>query len=80
MINVLQNYIIGCLKGNHYDEVEICGLVSNICVVSNAVMVKAALPNAKIVVDAKATDSFDKILQEKCFDVMQGLHMEIINR
>ena len=43
-------------------------------------MVKAALPNAKIVIDAKATDSFDRNLQEKCFDVMQGLHIEIINR
>lgn len=72
----LANY----LKDNYYDEVELCGLVSNICVVSNAIMVKAALPNAKIVIDAKATDSFDKNLQEKCFDVMQGLHIEIINR
>ena len=68
------------LKENPYDEVELCGLVSNICVISNAVMVKAALPNAKIFIDALATDSFDKVLQEKCFDVLEGLHIEVINR
>lgn len=72
----LANY----LKEHEYDEVELCGLVSNICVISNAVMVKAALPNAKIFIDAKATDSFDKALQEKCFDVLEGLHIEVINR
>ena len=72
----LANY----LKEHEYDEVELCGLVSNICVISNAVMVKAALPNAKIFIDAKATDSFDKALQEKCFDVLEGLHIEVISR
>ena len=72
----LANY----LKEHEYDEVELCGLVSNICVISNAVMVKSALPNAKIFIDAKATDSFDKPLQEKCFDVLEGLHIEVINR
>ena len=34
----------------------------------------------KIFIDAKATDSFDKVLQEKCFDVLEGLHIEVINR
>ena len=57
----LANY----LKDKDYEEVELCGLVSNICVISNAVMVKSALPNANIFIDAKATDSFDKIIQDK---------------
>ena len=72
----LANY----LKDKEYEEIEVCGLVSNICVISNVVMVKAALPNAKIFIDALATDSFDKVLQEKCFDVLEGLHIEVINR
>ena len=72
----LANY----LKDTSYDEVELCGLVSNICVISNAVMVKSALPNANIFIDAKATDSFDKVLQDKCFDVLEGLHIKVINR
>jgi nicotinamidase-related amidase len=72
----LANY----LKDKEYNEVELCGLVSNICVISNAIMVKSALPNATIIIDAKATDSFDKKLQEKCFDVLEGLHVDVINR
>lgn len=72
----LANY----LKDSDYGEVELCGLVSNICVISNAVMVKSALPNANIFIDAKATDSFDKVLQDKCFDVLEGLHIKVINR
>ena len=72
----LANY----LKDKDYEEVELCGLVSNICVLSNAVMVKASLPNAKIIIDGRATDSFDKELQNKCFDVLEGLHVEVINR
>jgi nicotinamidase-related amidase len=65
------------LKSSDYTEVELCGLVSNICVLSNAVMVKAALPEAAIVIDRRATDSFDKELHEKAMDVMEGLQMEI---
>lgn len=70
----LANY----LKDKDYQEVEVCGLVSNICVISNAIMVKAALPNAKIFVDSKATaSSFDK-LHEETFDVLEGLHIDVI--
>ena len=70
----LANY----LKDKDYDSVELCGLVSNICVLSNAVMVKSALPNAKIFIDKSATDSFDKELEQKAYDVLRGLHIEII--
>ena len=72
----LANY----LKDKEYQDIELCGLVSNICVLSNAIMVKSALPNANIVIDAFATDSFDKELQSKAFDVLEGLHIKVINR
>lgn len=68
------------LKGKEYDVVELCGLVSNICVVSNAVIAKSALPNAHIVVDNRATKSFDNVLHEKAMDVLEGLHVEVTNR
>jgi len=68
------------LKNKKYETIELCGLVSNICVLSNAVIAKSALPNAHIVVDALATDSYDKVLHEKALDVLQGIHVEVINR
>jgi nicotinamidase-related amidase len=66
------------LENTDYEYVELCGLVSNICVLSNAVMVKSALPNAKIVIDSKLTASFDEELEQKAFDVLRGLHIEIL--
>ena len=68
------------LSKQNYDEVELCGLVSNVCVISNAVIAKSALPNAHIMVDSLATKSFNPILHEKTLDVMEGLHIEVKNR
>jgi len=70
----LANYLVD----KDYKEIEVCGLVSNICVLSNVVMIKSALPNAKIFVDKKATDSFDKKLNEYTFEILKGIHVNII--
>ena len=62
------------------DEIELVGLVSNICVVSNAVVLQSKYPEATIVVDAACTDSFDKSLHEKVLDVLEGFQVKVINR
>lgn len=67
------------LTKKDYQQVELCGLVSNICVLSNAVIAKGALPNAHIVVDALATASFDTSLHKQSLNVMKGLHIEVKN-
>lgn len=68
------------LKGQGYDQVELVGVVSNICVISNAVLAKAALPESLIIVDAACTASNDDTMNEKALDVMDGLQIEIVNR
>ena len=68
------------LKNTFYEEIELVGLVSNICVVSNAVIAKTASPQARVVVDASLTASSDEDLHEKVLDVMAGLQIDIINR
>ena len=62
------------------DEIELVGLVSNICVVSNAVVLQSKYPEATIIVDAACTDSFDKGLHEKVLDVLAGFQVKVINR
>ena len=62
------------------DEIELVGLVSNICVVSNAVVLQSKYPEATITVDASCTDSFDKALHEKVLDVMTGFQVKVIGR
>ena len=68
------------LRERDYDTVELCGLVSHICVLSNAVMVKAALPNAAITVDARLTASYDPALHQKALDVLEGIHITVTDR
>jgi len=63
-----------------FDSVELVGLVSNICVISNAVIAKAALPDAHITVDAEATAGPDKTLNEKALDILENLHIQIKHR
>lgn len=68
------------LKGSMYEKIELVGLVSNICVLSNAVLAKTALPETEIIVDASCTSGADKSLSEKSLDVMEGLQIKVINR
>ena len=62
------------------DEIELVGLVSNICVVSNAAVLQSKYPEATITVDASCTDSFDKNLHEKVLDVLTGFQVKVIGR
>ena len=62
------------------DEIELVGLVSNICVVSNAVVLQSKYPEATIIVDAACTDSFDRCLHEKVLDVLAGFQVKVIGR
>ena len=62
------------------DEIELVGLVSNICVVSNAAVLQAKYPEARIIVDASLTASMDPVIHEKVLDVMEGFQVKVINR
>ena len=68
------------LKGQDYRRIEVVGLVSYLCVLSNAIMAKAALPEAEIVVDAACTGGPDPILHQKCLDLMQALQISVVHR
>ena len=50
------------LEKKFYNEMEFVGLVSNICVISNAVIARTFSKESVIIVDALCTDSFDKEL------------------
>ena len=62
------------------DEIELVGLVSNICVVSNAVVLQSKYHEATILVNAALTDSFDRELHEKTLDVLAGFQVKVIGR
>ena len=66
------------LKENNYDEVYLCGVVTNICVISNAIVVKSALPNAKITIYKDLVASNDPVMENYSFEIMKNLHMNVI--
>lgn len=68
------------LKMTPYEKIELAGLVSNICVLSNAVLAKTAQPETPIYIDAACTASSDHELQEAALDVMAALQIRIENR
>ena len=41
------------IAADGYDEIELCGLCTDICVVSNALILKAQIPEIKVSVDAR---------------------------
>lgn len=66
------------LEEEGFEEIELCGLVSSMCVFSNAVIAKAACPNAKIVVDSKATTTFDQDMHKMTLQMLTHLHVHVL--
>lgn len=66
--------------GNDIAEIEILGVVTNICVVSNMVMFQSQYRNAEIIVDGSLCASFNDSLHDKTLDVIEGLQGKVINR
>lgn len=69
--------LYGYLKKSDYSYVELVGVVTNICVISNAVLAKTALPEAEIAVDASCVASNDEELNLAALKVMEGLQIKI---
>ncbi|ERI95446.1 hypothetical protein HMPREF1982_00189 [Clostridiales bacterium oral taxon 876 str. F0540] len=66
--------------GEDIEKIELIGVVTNICVISNLVMFQSQFRNADVVVDASLCASFDESLHEKTLDVVEGLQGKVINR
>lgn len=60
------------------DEIEVVGLVTNMCVLSVAVTLQARYPEARIVIRKDLVASFDPELHEKALAVMAGMQMKVV--
>ena len=65
------------LKEVSFEHIEIVGVVSNICVISNAILAKTAQPETPIIVDAACTASHDPSLHKAALEVMRGLQIKV---
>ncbi len=72
--------IAASLGREPFESIELVGLVSNMCVLSNAVIARSACPNVQIIVDAACTAAPDPALNEKALDILEALQVSVINR
>ncbi|MCL2151810.1 MAG: cysteine hydrolase [Oscillospiraceae bacterium] len=68
------------LKNTDYDEIELVGLVSSICVISNALIIKAYLPEIKITVDASCTAGVTDEDYKASLVVMKMCHINVLDQ
>ena len=58
-------------------EIEICGIISNICVLSNLVLIQNFLPQAKIIIDPGLITTPNKELEKPLIEIFENLLVEI---
>jgi nicotinamidase-related amidase len=62
-----------------YDYIEFVGLCTDICVISNVLIVKAAFPEVDIAVDASCCAGVTPELHKAALDVMKSCQIDIVN-
>lgn len=73
--------LISYLKDNYkeFDEVELVGLCTDICVISNAMLLKAAFLNTVVKVDAKACAGVTVSSHKNALEAMKMCQIKVIN-
>lgn len=61
----------------HADEIVLMGVCTDICVVSNALLMRAARPDLKITVISNTCAGSTPTMHEKALDVMKSCHIDI---
>ena len=62
-----------------YDVIELMGVCTDICVISNALLVKAFFPNAHIIVNAQCCAGVTEESHETALKAMQACQIEVKN-
>lgn len=63
--------------GEPIEEIELCGLCTDICVISNAMILKATFPEVKISVDASCSAGVTKENHLTALNAMKAVQIEI---
>ena len=61
-----------------FDDIELVGLCTDICVVSNALILKATFPDAKITVDASCCAGVTPQTHKAALDTMKMCQIDVI--
>ena len=64
-------------QGEPIEEIELCGLCTDICVISNAMILKAAFPEVKITVDASCCAGVTTESHNTALNAMKAVQIEV---
>ena len=60
------------------DEIQLCGLCTDICVISNAIVLKTAFPDTKIIVDSDCCAGVTNKSHDTALEAMKAVQIEVI--
>ena len=60
------------------EEIELCGVCTDICVISNALAIRMLFPNTKITVDAKCCAGVTPEKHDAALEVMKSCQIDVI--
>lgn len=66
------------LAGKEYESIELVGLCTDICVISNALLIKAFLPEALVVVDSKCCAGVTPKSHQNALNAMKICQIDIV--
>lgn len=69
--NILKEY------GEPIEEIELCGLCTDICVISNAMILKASFPETKIIIDSKCCAGVSVESHNTALEAMKAVQINI---
>ena len=64
-------------QGEPIEEIELCGLCTDICVISNAMILKAAFPEVKITVEASCCAGVTTESHNTALNAMKAVQIEV---
>ena len=81
--NVIDKITFGSMELPDYleettESIELCGLCTDICVISNAMILKASFPEASITVDSTLCAGVTKESHETALNSMRSVQIEVI--
>ena len=66
------------MSDNHLEEIHICGVCSDICVVTNALILKTMYPDTEIIVDASCCAGTTPQAHRAAMEVMKSCQSTVI--
>ena len=66
-------------KTNNLESVELIGLCTDICVISNAMLIKAAFPEISVTVDAKCCAGVTPQSHQNALNAMKMCQIKVVN-